>query len=289
MSKLSIVLAGVLVVGSQCLNVHAAEVAEPIIGTWSLNNWIPGDSVNLKLSYHNASTHWVWGNDQPIADLHGLTAEQLHATHAVVAFTIDRDAGSFSLKGTVTLGIGRGEFQFVPNGTYVAKLGVLGYENVGDVDLFAMTIRDISLAYASEVKLSGLKTVAVSDLVRLKDHGVSLEFIRQLATSGYASLTADDLVRFQDHGVDAGLMRALKQSGYPDLTAEEIVRLHDHGVDSGFVTGLAAAGHQATGVDDMIRLHDHGVDPQYVARIQSAGYKDLTVEQIIKLHDHGVD
>jgi hypothetical protein len=232
------------------------------MGTWSLNNWIPGDSVHLKLSYRKGTTRWQWGNDQPQADLLGLTSGQLHSPHADVSFTMKRDAGTFAFEGSMTLGVGGGDFRFVPDPNYVAKLGELGYRMVDDdaVSLMFMAVRDISLAFAAEVKRSGLKDVTVSDLVRLKDHGVSLEFIRTLAEIGMTGLTAEDVVGLRDHGIDGEFLRALKASGAPTLAADEI-----------------------------IKLHDHGVKPDYVARIQSAGYADLTVDEIIRLHDHGVN
>lgn len=262
MNKLFITIGGIVLCAGMCVAAHAADTAAPVKGTWSINNWIPGDSIHLKLSYRKASSRWEWGNDQPAADLHGLTSEQLHAAYSSVAFTLQRDAGTFSFEGSLTLGIGRGEFRFVPDPTYVTKLEVLGYGAIesDDASIMFMAVRDVSLTFASEVKFSGLKDVTVSDLVRLKDHGVGLDFIRALATIGATHLTAGDVVRFRDHGIDVSVLKELKVSGVPDLSADEI-----------------------------IKLHDHGVKPEYVARIQSAGYADLTVDQIIKLHDHGVD
>ncbi len=260
MNKLSITINGIVLGAGLCLAAYAEDAAAPAKGTWRLNNWTPGDAAHLTLAYRNATTRWEWGTDQPLKDLRGLTSEQRHSAHASVSFTMDRDAGTFAFEGSLTLGLGRGDFRFVPNPTYATKLGVLGYETIGDDELLGMALRDVSLAFASEVKFSGLKDVKVSDLLRLKDHGVDLNFIRALATIGATNLTADDVVRFRDHGIDGEFVRALKSTGVPVMSA-----------------------------DDIIKLHDHGVKPEYVARIQSAGYADLTVDQIIKLHDHGVD
>lgn len=251
---------GILLCAGLFLAANAKDGDQRVRGTWSLNNWTSGDSLHLKLKHHNATTTWKWGVHQPISDLHGLTREQLHSAHAPVKFTLERDAGSFAFEGTVMLGIGSGEFGFVPDPSFASKLSVLGYDAIGEGELFTMALRDISIAYAGEVKRSGVKNVAVHDLVRLRDHGVSLDFIRELTMIGYANLSADDVVRLRDHGVDAAFIRTLKSAGFPDLAASEIIRLRDHGVDS-----------------------------QYVARIQSAGFTELTVEQIVKLHDHGVD
>ena len=131
MKKLSITIGGVLLGAGLILAAHAADAAAPVKGTWSLNNWTPGDTAHLTLAYRNATTRWERGNDQPLEDLHGLTSEQRHSAHASVSFTMDRDASTFAFEGALTLGLGRGEFRFVPNPTYAAKLGVLGYGTIG--------------------------------------------------------------------------------------------------------------------------------------------------------------
>jgi hypothetical protein len=264
MNKLSAAIVSALLfagIGLSATAVVAADEKPARMGTWRLNNWTPADGVQLTLSYRKGTSRWEWGSGQSLADLHGLTSDQLHATHAAVAFTLTRDAGTFTFEGTVLLGIGRGGYQFVPDPTYSAKLSALGYGPVGDdaITIMLMAVRDVSLDYAAEVKYS-LKDVQLSDLARLQDHGVSLDFIRAVTLAGYANLTAEEVVRFRDHGIDEAFLRGLKTSGAPDLSADEI-----------------------------IKLHDHGVRPDYVARIHSAGYGDLTVDQIIKLHDHGVD
>jgi hypothetical protein len=262
MKKLMIAVCGLLLGAGFVVAAGTADDASPCKGTWSLNNWTPGDGVHLTLSYRKATSRWEWGNDQSIDDLQGLSRAQLRSTHADVAFTLKRDAGTFTFEGSITLGIGRGVYRFDPDPTYTAKLSALGYGLVDDdpVAIMLMAVRDVSLQYAAEVKNSGLSDVKIADLLRLQDHGVELDFIRALRVAGYDDLTADDVVRFRDHGIDGPFLRALKTSGAPELSA-----------------------------DDIIKLHDHGVRADYVARINAAGYGDLTVDQIIKLHDHGVD
>lgn len=289
--SMAVVLGGLLLGAGLGLATLAAGRTPPQKGTWSLNNWTAGDeSISLELKRRAATSSWVWGSSQPIADLHGLTRDQLHAAHAKVSFTMDRDAGTLTFDGTVTLGIGRGEFGFAPDPTYLAKLVALGYEDAADADLFGLAMRNVSLAYAEEVKLSGLRKVTLEDVTRFLDHGIELGTIRELAAIDYAQqMTGDDLVRLQDHGVEAEFVRALKAAGYTDMGASDIVKLHDHGVDGPFLAGLSETAFKNLSADELNRLHDHGVDPEYVARVQASGYDSLTVDQIIRLHEHGID
>ena len=320
MRRNTIRVGGILLCAGSFLIAQASDDTRPLQGQWSLSNWTSGDSLRLTMKYHARDTHWQWSSDQPIADLHGLTKGQLHAAHTPVKFTLERDAGTFAFEGTVMLGIGSGEYRFVPDPGFTAKLGALGYDTAGedDASVMMMAVRDISIAYAGEVKRSGLRDVALRDLVRLRDHAVELAFIRDLTMIGYANLSADDVVQLRDHGVESGFIRALKASGYPDLPSRQITALRDHGVDSGYIEGLEDSGYgkqAADGIiklrdhgidpafikglltarpgsytiDDLITLRDHGVDPEYVARIQAAGFTALTVEQIVRLREHGVD
>lgn len=316
----TIKVGGILLCAGSFLIASASDDPPKLQGRWRLSNWTSGDSLHLTMKYRDRSTRWEWGSDQPIADLHGLTLEQLHTAHTPVKFTLARDAGTFAFEGTVMLGIGSGDYRFAADPTFKAKLGALGYDVVGEDDLsiMMMAVRDISIAFAGEVKRSGLRDVAVRDLVRLRDHGVELDFVRDLTMIGYANLGADDVVRLRDHGVESGFLRTLKASGYPDLPAADIIAMRDHGVDSRYVQGLEDSGYGRQAADDIVKLKDHGiepafikellaarpgpytieeiiklrehgVDPRYVARIQAAGFKDLTVEQIVRLREHGVD
>ena len=195
---------GLLLCAGLALAAETSEKARGFDGDWSLNNWTPGSSVNLKLGYRNASTRWQWGSDQSLADLHGLTREQLHGAHVPVAFTLERDAGAFAFEGTVILGIGSGNYRFVPNPDYLAKLAALGFEGSDrdDVSLMMLAVRDVSLAYAAEVRRLGLRGASVQDLVRLRDHGVEPQYLARIQTAGFDGLTIEQVIKLHDHGVD---------------------------------------------------------------------------------------
>ena len=211
----------------------APAEALSVEGTWTLNNWTINDSVRMTLSYRKGSTRWSWGSSQELADLKGLSSEQLHAMSTPATFALDRDPGVFFFEGTLLLGVGHGEYHFASNPAFAAKLAALGYGPVeqDDVSLMIMAVRDVTLDYAAEVKRLGLKDVAVSDLVRFLDHGIGIDFIRDLVAAGYPGLTGDDVVRLRDHGIDGKYVARVQASGFKDVTVDQIVKLHDHGVD----------------------------------------------------------
>ena len=207
--------------------------AAPAEGTWTLNNWAAHDSVRMTLSYRKGSTRWTWGSSQELADLKGLSSEQLHAMSTPATFALERDPGVFFFKGTLVFGVGRGEYTFASNPSFAARLAALGYGPVDteDASLMIMAVHDVTIEYAAEVKRLGLKGLAVSDLVRFLDHGVDIAFIRDLVGAGYPGLTGDDVVRLRDHGIDGRYVARIQSSGFKDVTVDQIVKLHDHGVD----------------------------------------------------------
>src|SRR5262245_11724559 len=137
MHRRVIVVTGLLLCAFASLPFGAADPATPPpvssrTGTWRISNWTLADGVQLSLSNRKGSSRWEWSSNRPGAELEGLTTAQLHAVHASVSFTLRRDAGTFSFEGALTLGIGRGEFRFVPDPSFASKMSALGYEAVGD-------------------------------------------------------------------------------------------------------------------------------------------------------------
>jgi len=235
----TLVTMGALVLSASLASSQSAPAPTPpaeselVKGTWTLNNWTARDAVRMTLSYRKGSTRWTWSSSQELADLKGLSEEQLHAMSTPATFALDRDPGVFFFKGTIVLGVGRGEYAFAPNPSFAARLAALGYGPVesDDASLMIMAVRDVTIEYAAEVKRLGLKDLAVSDLVRFLDHGIDIGFIRDLVGAGYPGLTGEDVVRLRDHGVDGRYVARIQSSGFKDVTVDQIVKLHDHGVD----------------------------------------------------------
>ena len=263
--------------------------ALPSAGTWRINNWLPGDDVQLSMTRRDGDSRWVMSTGFPIAELKGLTREQLRAMHGNVAFKLERDAGTFTFEGTTTLGVGSGSFRFEPNPAFTGKLVALGYPTPDDEAVLGMAIRDVSVDYAEEAKKLGLKDLEIADLFSFRDRGMTLETIRDVVSIGFPDLTARDVTTLSDHGVSGKYLKGMKNTGYRMLTIREVVALHDRGIRPDFVGGLVMTGRPEIALDDMILLHDHGIAPEYVARIEASGYKGLTTEQIVRLHDNGID
>jgi hypothetical protein len=229
----TIAIAAVCLSASLALSAPTPDTDVSVKGTWSLNNWTSKDDVQLTLTYRNGSSRWQWSTGQRLDDLSGLSKDQLHAMSTPAEFALKRDPGVFFFKGTITLGVGKGEFAFLPDPTYAEKLSAMGYTDVksSNASLMFMAVRDISLEYAAEVKRLGIANLSLRDLERFMDHGIDLDFLRELVAAGHPGLTGDDIVQLRDHGIDGAYVARVQESGFSNLTVDQIVRLHDHGVD----------------------------------------------------------
>jgi hypothetical protein len=279
---LGFVLAAALAAGT------AAAETLPSSGTWKVNNWVPGESVQMSMTRTKGNSRWKHSTSYDLEELKGLTREQLRAMHGTVAFRLERDPGTFVFEGTTTMGVGSGTFRFEASPTFLAKMAELGYGSVDDEAVMGMAMRDVSLDYAAEVKKLGLEQVGVEDLFAFRDRGIELETIREFASAGIPSLKSRDIIRLSDHGVNGRYVQGIAASGLAEAGVEEIVRFHDRGIPTEFVLRLVE-GRKAISGEEIIRLHDHGVSASYVAQVDASGFKDLTVEQIIRLHENGVD
>ena len=233
MNARTIAIVSACLAASLAVAAPAPDTDLSVKGAWSLNNWTSKDDVQLTLTYRNGSNRWQWSTGQQLADLAGLSKDQLHAMSTPAEFTLKRDSGVFFFKGTIMLGVGKGEYAFLPDPTYAEKLSAMGYADVStsNASLMFMAVREISLEYAAEVKRLGIANLSLRDLERFMDHGIDLDFLRELVAAGYPGLTGDDIVRLRDHGIDGAYVARVQASGFTNLTVEQIVRLHDHGVD----------------------------------------------------------
>jgi hypothetical protein len=190
------VVAGAAALGSAAAVVRSADGAsagDAITGTWTAEPATGkaasagGPLVQLSLG-RRRGTHGNSQHSSPIAlaELRGLTADQMSAGASSVTFTLERDAGRFSFDGTFRGGEGAGHFTFTPRPEFVAAMRGLGYV-LDDEKLYSMAVLDVSREFVWQLDALGYARLELDDLLSLRIHGASPEFARQLrdlATSG---------------------------------------------------------------------------------------------------------
>ena len=294
---LASIAAGAVALVSATTAVRSAPepaAGEAVTGTWTAEpaTWKPaagsGPQVQLSLSRR----HGLHGNSQhsnpvALADLRGLTAEQMNAGSSSVSFTLDRDAGRFSFEGTFRRGEGAGHFTFAPSGEYVAAMRGLGYALDGE-KLYSMAVLDVSREFVRQLDALGYSRLELDQLLSLRIHGADPAFIRQVKDLGYDRLSVDDLVSFRIHGATPEFIREMQSLGYRRLSPDDLVSLRIHGATPEFVREMQSLGQTRLSAEDLVSLRIHGVSPEFIKELKSLGYDRVSVDELVSMRIHGV-
>src|SRR6185312_15328241 len=104
---------------------------------------LQGDRLQLEVKMRKGSlNNWTSVDSYPVSRLIGFT------TSPAAHFELRFDAGTFSFQGSFQNGKGQGSVTFSANPEFKRVLGV----PVGDSDLMALAVYDVSLGYAREMK-----------------------------------------------------------------------------------------------------------------------------------------
>jgi hypothetical protein len=202
------------------------------------------------------------------------------------AFSIVREAGTFSAQGYVRGDEGGGVWNFSPNPNFSRELQQRGVTAPTEKEQFQLAMGDFKIGELDTLLASGFARPSAHDLVRMQEHGINNDYIAAMKGLRYTPKTIDELIRLRDHGVTAEYIADLQRFGYTP-GAEDLVTLRDHGVSAEFIEGMRSHGYSHVSTGDLIRLRDHGVSTRYVANLQSFGYTP-SVEDLVRLVDHGV-
>lgn len=233
-----------------------------------------------------------------------------------VQFTISRDAGKLECEGYLKDGEGAGVFHFQADPGYPREMKSLGFP-VDNEKQYAMTVHDVSLAFAREMKDERLSDLDTDKLIAFRIFGVNKDFIEALRAEGLKSSDADKLVAFRIHGVNPQMVRSLHQAGYsPDEDTLVAMRIHGatpewmdqlkqrgydhielqkliafriHGVSPEFIQKLQGLGYSHPEPDELIAMRIHNVTPEYIADMRSRGMKDLSIDKLVSMRIHGID
>ncbi len=294
---LASIVAGAAALVSATTAVRSAPepvTGEAITGTWTAEpaTWKPtaggGSDVQLSLrrrrGLHGSSQH---SNPVALADLHGLTSEQMAGDGSVVSFTMDRDAGRFAFEGSFRRGEGAGHFTFTPRPDFVTSMRALGYA-LEDEKIYSMATLDVSREFVRQLDALGYSRLDLDQLFSLRIHGADPVFIRELKGLGYERLTVDDLVSLRIHGATPDFIRQLQSLGYRRLSAEDLVSLRIHGASPEFVKELKSLGYDRVSVEELVSMRIHGVSPEFVRRVQ-ASRGSVSIDRLVSMRIHGED
>ena len=283
-------------------------------GSWAISKSDEPGTVEFGLMEHR---HDGMSNHQsgwPMSSFPGVDFSK--PGRQDVQFTISRDAGKLECEGYLKDGEGAGVFHFQADPGYPREMKSLGFP-VDEEKQYAMTVHDVSLAFAREMKDEHLSDLDTDKLIAFRIFGVNKDFIEALRAEGLKSSDADKLVAFRIHGVNPQMVRSLHQAGYsPDEDTLVAMRIHGatpewmdqlkqrgydhielqkliafriHGVSPEFIQKLQGLGYSHPEPDELIAMRIHNVTPEYIADMRSRGMKDLSIDKLVSMRIHGID
>lgn len=283
-------------------------------GSWAISKSDEAGKVEFALMEHRRdgmSNHQsLW----PVSAFPGVDFSK--PGRQDVQFTVSRDAGKIDCEGYLKDGEGAGVFHFEPDPNFPREMHSIGFE-VDEEKQYAMTVQDVSLAFAREMKAENIDGLDADKLIAFRIFGVDRAFIEGLRAEGLKISEAEKLVAFRIHGVSVQMVRSLHQAGYsPDEDTLIAMRIHGatpewieqlnkcgydhvdlqkliafriHGVSPEFIQKLQGMGYSHPDPDELIAMRIHNVTPEYIADMRARGMKDLSIDKLVSMRIHGID
>ena len=294
---------------------RAADLHDSVrSGSWAITKSDEAGKVEFALMEHHRDGMSNHQSDWPISAFPGVDFSKPGKQD--VQFTISRDAGKVDCEGYLKDGEGAGAFHFQPDPNFPREMHTIGFD-VDEEKQYAMTVQDVSLAFAREMKAENIEGLDADKLVAFRIFGVDKAFIDGLRAEGLKISEADKLVAFRIHGVSAQIVRSLHQAGYdPDedtliamrihgatpewieqlkkcgydhVELEKLIAFRIHGVSPEFIQKLQGMGYSHPDPDELIAMRIHNVTPEYIADVRARGIKDLSIEKLVSMRIHGID
>lgn len=283
-------------------------------GSWAITKSDEPGKVEFALMEHRHDGMSNHQSEWPMSSFQGVDFSKPGKQD--VQFTISRDAGKIDCEGYLKDGEGAGVFHFQPDPNFPREMHSLGFD-VDEEKQYAMTVQDVSLAFAREMKAENIDGLDADKLIAFRIFGVNKAFIEGLRAEGLNISEADKLVAFRIHGVTVQMVRSLHQAGYsPDEDTLVAMRIHGatpewmqqlkkcgydhvdlqklvafriHGVSPEFIQKLQGMGYSHPDPDELIAMRIHNVTPEYIADMRARGMKDLSIDKLVSMRIHGID
>ena len=205
--------------------------------------WTVSDTARsaptLRLHHKSSSSTFPLDDGEP--DLASVIAALGSPTRGAVTFTIDREAGLLTCRGTLDRRYdGSGDCVFAPDAAFETGLNARGLAPKSKEDLLTLALVDADLALIDGLTRQGLSPRSLDDVITAAALEVTPSYVAGLRSAGLDLKSMDDAVA----------CRAL-------------------GVDEAYVRGIVAAGYEPR-AHDLIAMKATGVTPEYAQKINAA-------------------
>lgn len=273
------------------LLLSTSAVAESLSGTWTAT--VRGDGwMHMNFSIGRRMN---MGVTLPYSSLAGVSAAALQASSTTpVAFSIEREAGTVQMEGTVRQGKGSGHLEFEPNRGFDDQLKSIGVRMKGktldDETLFLFTVHspDSPLQLIREIQGLGYRDLDIDDVIGIVIHRITPEYVREVRALQLGELSLRDLTSLRIHGVSAAYVREMRAAGFPRPDKDDVISWRIHNVTPAFVREIRDFGYRDADTRDLLSMSMHGVRPDFIRELRDLGFENLSVDRLVSLRIHGV-
>jgi hypothetical protein len=279
MKTTRMLLAAAVMMGSGLLGVPAAGATlvelEQIEGTWTARLHTDDDrSARITLSrWDDDRDHWRGETSLPDDLVRDILA-QAERNDGVVAYEVEREAGTLAFEGNIRGDGGSGTFQFTPRPEFLTEMSSLGYSGLDEGEVFAAAVHDVGPRFVQEMSRLGFQDLDFDELLPAAIFDVNAEFIAEMRAVGLGDLPMEKLVSFRIFEVDAAFVREARALGF-DLDEDDLVAMKIHDIDAHVVQELSGLGFPIEGFDDVLAFQIHEIDAEFVEEAMSLGLGDL--------------
>ncbi|QNI33335.1 hypothetical protein H7849_05075 [Alloacidobacterium dinghuense] len=256
MRTCSVVLSALFVAG--CASVlHADDQLQPLHGSCNIAPSTEGDRVQFKLERDSCEggKHGCNMNDSdmPLSNFTGFTLADLKNDGTHVDAVIASEAGKLTCSGTVHDLTLNGDFTFVPDPAFVARMAKMGFTGYDSEKLEAYTLFHIETSW-----------------------------IQALQSAGVTGITTDNIIALRIFKVDPAYVKSMSDLGFPNLPAEKLIAFRIHGVNPEEVKQYRAMGYQPN-ADELIQMRIFKVTPEFIQHMQARGLNNLTIAKLVQI------
>jgi hypothetical protein len=220
--------------------------------------------------------HGMLGTSVPIAELTGLSPEELQGTGRPVSFVLRRESGTVTFTGRFANGTGQGTLHYASDPEYFARLAAMGVRNdITDrrANVLALPMLDVRTDYIGALRREGA-FADLSDYVGMRAVNVRPDMVHELKPLIAGELRAHDMMALAALGVTPDYAREMR-TAYRTLTASDLSSMKALGVKPADIARFKEIGLDVS-PEDAAGLKALGVTPDYVAEMRAAGARIRT-------------
>ena len=249
-------LSALLIAGCSA-SLYADDQLQTLHGSCSIAPSMQADRVAFKLergSCENGKHNCDTNNDgMPLSNFTGFTLADLKRDGSHLDAVIAAEAGKLTCSGTVHDLTLSGDFTFVPDQAFVARMRQMGFSDFDSEKLEAYTLFHVETSWIQSLQSAGVTGIDSDNIIALRIFKVDPPFVNSMSSLGFSHLPAEKLIAFKIHGVNADEVKQYRAMGYQPTE------------------------------DELIQMRIFKVTPEFIHHMQDRGFNNLTIAKLVQI------